>query len=142
MKFGDVIPDVPYRRRNAVYAVVFDDKKEKVAVMTVNGKGFLPGGGMNEYEEKEKCLNRECIEETGFSLEIQGYIGQAKQYFQSSKNEYIMNNGYFYTGVFGDFIKVPIDEDHELVYMDLKQAEEILLHRSHIWAVKNAFGYR
>jgi 8-oxo-dGTP diphosphatase len=136
MDFGEVVPGIDYRKRDAVYAVILDAEGEKVAIMVQNGKGFLPGGGMEKSEEHESCLMRECIEETGFNMYIERYIGNAKQYFQSRHNEYIMNNGYFYAGNFGEFVKRPIEDDHALVWMELDEAKRMLFHDSHLWAVK------
>jgi 8-oxo-dGTP diphosphatase len=136
MDFGEVIPGIDYRKRDAVYAVILDVEEEKVAIMVQNGKGFLPGGGKKDLEENESCLMRECIEETGFYIKIERYVGNAKQYFQSRQNEYIMNNGYFYTGSFGEFVKPPVEDDHELVWMGLDEAKRMLFHESHFWAVK------
>lgn len=138
MEFGEVLPGAVYRKRDAVYAVIWDGKKEKAAVMVQNGKGFLPGGGMKGSEEKQICLMRECIEETGFLLNVDYFIGNAKQYFLTRTNEYIMNNSYFYSGSFGDYVKPPIEDDHELVWMNLDEAELIIFHESHLWAVKEA----
>jgi 8-oxo-dGTP diphosphatase len=136
MNFGEVIPGVDYRKRDAVYAVILDSEGEKVAIMVQNGKGFLPGGGIEKSEEQQLCLMRECVEETGFNINIERYIGNAKQYFQSRQNEYIMNNGYFYAGDFGEYVKPPIENDHELVWMELDEAKRMLFHESHLWAIK------
>jgi 8-oxo-dGTP diphosphatase len=139
MEFGERKPSVSYRNRKSVYAVILDKQTSKVAVMLHNKKGFLPGGGLKLSETLIECLKRECLEETGFTLNIEKYIGSAKQYFQSRQNEYIMNEGSYYAGTFGEFIIQPVDDDHELVWMDIEEAEKILFHRSHIWAVQEAF---
>lgn len=137
MDFGEVIPRIEYRKRDAVYAVILNADRKKVAIIVQNGKGFLPGGGMEKAEEQQLCLMRECVEETGFQINIESYIGNAKQYFQSRQHEYIMNNGYFYAGTFGEYVKSPVEEDHELVWMELNEAK--LFHSSHFWAVKKTF---
>ncbi|WNB93610.1 NUDIX domain-containing protein [Bacillus sp. NEB1478] len=139
MEFGEKNPGTFYRNRKAVYAVVLDKQTSKLAVMIHNDKGFLPGGGLNEHESHMECLKRECIEETGYTLNIENLIGNAKQYFQSRQNESILNEGCFYAGTFGEFVRSPVDKDHELVWMDIKEAEKILFHRSHIWAVRQGF---
>jgi 8-oxo-dGTP diphosphatase len=82
MEFGKKIPDVYYRRREAVYAVVLE-KNKKVAIIVQNGKGFLPGDGLEIAEEHHTALKRECMEETGFIFELNQYVGQAEQYFQT-----------------------------------------------------------
>jgi 8-oxo-dGTP diphosphatase len=140
MDFGEVIPGIEYRERDAVYAVILNADRKKVAIMVQNGKGFLPGGGMEKAEEQQVCLLRECVEETGFQINIESYIGNTKQYFQSRQKEYIMNNQYFYAGYFGEYIKPPIEDDHELVWMELDEAKQKLFHSSHFWAVEKTFN--
>lgn len=140
MEFGEVIPGIEYRQRDAVYAVILNADRKEVAIMVQNGKGFLPGGGMEKAEQQQLCLMRECVEETGFQINIESYIGNAKQYFQSRQNEYIMNNGYFYAGHFEEYVKPPVEDDHELVWMDIFDAKRILFHSSHFWAVERTFN--
>lgn len=140
MDFGEVIPGIEYRRRDAVYAVILNADRKKAVIMVQNGKGFLPGGGMKKTEEQLSCLMRECVEETGFQINIERYIGNAKQYFQSRQNEYIVNNGYFYAGRFGNYIKPPVEDDHELVWMELDEAKQVLFHSSHFWAVETTLN--
>ncbi|MGM0805352.1 MAG: NUDIX domain-containing protein [Bacillota bacterium] len=139
MQFGEVMEDVIYLKREAVYAIVLDENKN-IAVMVQNGKGFLPGGGIETGEDHEVCLKRECIEETGFTFKMAHFVGHAKQYFQTRQGEYLINDGYFYTGSFGEYANEPLDQDHELVWMKVDQAEKLLFHSSHIWAVKKELG--
>jgi 8-oxo-dGTP diphosphatase len=49
-----------------------------------------------------------------------------------------MNNGYFYTGSFGEFVSQPVDDDHELLWMEIDDAADISFHSSRVWAVKKA----
>jgi 8-oxo-dGTP diphosphatase len=139
MQFGEVMEDVIYRKREAVYAIVLDEKKN-IAVMVQNGKGFLPGGGIETGEDHEVCLKRECVEETGFTLQIGQFVGHAKQYFKTRQGEHLINDGYFYTGSFGECANERLDQDHELVWMNVDQAEKLLFHSSHVWAVKKELG--
>jgi 8-oxo-dGTP diphosphatase len=139
LEFGEKLKDVSYRRREAVYAVVIDDHKN-IAVIIQNGKGFLPGGGIELGENHNVSLIRECVEETGFTFQMNHFLGNAKQYFKTRQGEHLMNNGYFYTGSFGEYASEPFDQDHELVWMNIDQAEEILFHSSHVWAVKKGLG--
>ncbi len=143
MQFGEKINGVAYRERDAVYAIVLDGEK-KIAIIVQNRKGFLPGGGLKVGEKHIACLKRECIEETGYSFnpDPDQYIGEAQQYFKSSRGEHILNIGYFYTGSFGEYVKNPVEEDHDLVWMEIEEAERILFHSSHEWAVKRAIQLR
>ncbi|MBH0166479.1 NUDIX domain-containing protein [Fictibacillus sp. 7GRE50] len=139
MQFGERMKDVSYRRREAVYAIVLDENKN-IAVMVQNGKGFLPGGGIETGEDHIGCLKRECIEETGYTFQMAQFVGHAKQYFRTRQGEHLLNDGYFYSGSFGEYANDPLDQDHELVWMNIDQAEELLFHSSHVWAVKKRLG--
>jgi ADP-ribose pyrophosphatase YjhB (NUDIX family) len=60
-----------YEFRRAARALVFD-KKGRIAILSVPGKGYhkLPGGGVEEGEEVQRALEREVLEETGYGAEI------------------------------------------------------------------------
>ncbi|MGD6962049.1 NUDIX domain-containing protein [Fictibacillus phosphorivorans] len=139
MQFGERMKDVSYRRREAVYAIVLDENKN-IAVMVQNGKGFLPGGGIENGENQIVCLKRECIEETGYTFKMEHFLGNAKQYSRTRQGEHLLNDGYFYSGSFGEYANDPLDQDYELVWMNIDQAEELLFHSSHVWAVKKRLG--
>lgn len=138
MEFGKKMDGVTYRKRDAVYAVIMDIRMNKVAIMMNNSKGFLPGGGMNPNETHVECLERESLEETGFTLQVHHYLGNAKQYFQTRQKEYLLNDGHFYTGQFGLYASSPAEDDHMLVWMNFEEAKKILFHESHAWAVSEA----
>ena len=57
---------------------------------------FLPGGGMEGTETKDECLHRELLEELGWIIEIEQYIGNAMRYFYAEKEDtYYLNDGFF-----------------------------------------------
>ncbi|MFZ2483113.1 MAG: NUDIX domain-containing protein, partial [Streptococcus parauberis] len=72
-KFGEKIEEKNYKSRYGVYAVIPNsDKTEVILVQAPNGAWFLPGGEIEEGENHLTALERELIEELGFSAEI-GY---------------------------------------------------------------------
>lgn len=142
--FGMKDPNKTYIERPAVYAVVFNDTNEKVAVVQTDcGKSFLPGGGIEGEETHTECLRREAIEELGSEIEIIQYIGFAERYFFSTK-EYrdYLSQGYFYICQLGKKVCVPIEEDHHLVWMEIEEVQKKLFHEHQSWAVKHAFEIR
>ncbi|WKA54594.1 NUDIX hydrolase [Planococcus shixiaomingii] len=134
--FGEKRESVDYQLRKAVYAVIFNAAKDKVAtVKTANGRYFLPGGGIEEQELPEACLERELLEETGHAIAIGSFIGTAMRFFYSTQNVPTLNDGYFYLARLGEKIQDPTEEDHFLTWVPVEQLQELLFHEHHYWAV-------
>jgi 8-oxo-dGTP pyrophosphatase MutT (NUDIX family) len=72
---------VKYRTREAARAVVFDSEG-KIGLLHVSKVHYhkLPGGGIDEGENIEQALRRECREELGCEIEIGEEIGQIIEY--------------------------------------------------------------
>lgn len=70
-----------YKAREAVRAVVFDDKK-MIGVIHSTKKHYytLPGGGIEEGETKISALKRECKEEIGCDVKIIKELGSTLEY--------------------------------------------------------------
>jgi 8-oxo-dGTP diphosphatase len=86
--FGEKEKGKEYIWRPAVYCLMFNSQKNKIAIIkTRDGKYFLPGGGIENKETHEECLKREALEEMGIDIEIGHFIGCARRYFYST-NEY------------------------------------------------------
>lgn len=73
------IPDWKYRK--AVRAVVFD-KENKVGLLYVSSKNYykLPGGGIDDGEDRIKALKREAMEEVGSEIEVTDEVGKIIEY--------------------------------------------------------------
>jgi 8-oxo-dGTP pyrophosphatase MutT (NUDIX family) len=57
--------------------VVVLDERDRVLLMRRNGEGTwgLPGGGMESGETWEQTARRECREETGWDIDLDGLLG-------------------------------------------------------------------
>lgn len=83
-----------YNCRQAARAVLFDNNN-KVAILEVTKLGYhkIPGGGIEEGEDKKTALKRECLEETGCNINIKNELGIIIEY----KDEYeIKQNSHCY----------------------------------------------
>lgn len=70
-----------YTQRIAVRAVVFDSDENVALLHAINNNYFkLPGGGVEESEDFETALERECIEEIGTSVKITEDLGSVTEY--------------------------------------------------------------
>ncbi|MEH7014270.1 NUDIX domain-containing protein [Neobacillus niacini] len=140
--FGNKQEGYEYRPRQAVYAIIFNDTREEVVtVQTTDGYYWLPGGGIEGDESHHNCLWRELLEETGYDVEIADFIGKAKQFFISSSNEHIANEGNFYLAQLLSKVSEPVEDDHSLKWIPVSSVEEFLYHQHQAWAVKEGLKH-
>ncbi|MFP9131165.1 NUDIX domain-containing protein [Niallia sp. BSM11] len=90
---------------------------------------------MEKDESYQDCLEREMLEETGYKVSIGPFLGEAKRYFQSTKNEPLINEGYFYLADLLDKIQEPTEDDHDIKWIDINSVQGLLVHDHHCWAV-------
>jgi 8-oxo-dGTP diphosphatase len=132
-------PTVQYVLRPSCYAVIFNNTCSKIAIIEKGEHYFLPGDGMESTETKEACLHRELLEELGWAIEIDRYIGNAARYFYAEKEDtYYLNDGFFYIANMVHKQNENCEEDHILRWMSPSLAIEYLLHDHQKWAVEQA----
>ncbi|WBW94933.1 C-GCAxxG-C-C family (seleno)protein [Oceanirhabdus sp. W0125-5] len=135
-EFGEKVPNVEYKERVAVYALIVDNSKN-IAVINTSRGNFLPGGGLEINETLQECLHREIIEETGYKIEIDRFICKAVLYEYSPKlKRYIKGIGYFYKA---DLLEKACDakeEDHNLSWLRIDDAKNNMLLEHQAWAIE------
>ncbi|MFS0661346.1 NUDIX domain-containing protein [Niallia alba] len=135
--FGEIEEGKEYIKRSAVYGLIFNNQKDKIAIIqTSDGKYFLPGGGIENKETHQECLIREALEEMGMEIEIGPFIGNARRYFYSTNEyKYYLSEGYFYLCNMVKQIGEPTEEGHFLKWMEPIHAIESLFHEHQSWAI-------
>lgn len=134
--FGEKLANQAYMNREGAYAIILNDKNEVATVRLPHGY-FLPGGGMEGSENKETCLKRECLEELGWEVEVNQFIGKASSYYNSTyRNLHLYATGYFYLVKKLQQVTTPVEDDHELVWMNLETCLNELHLEHQAWAVK------
>ena len=63
---------VEYVDREGAYLIPI--QKNKIAVIKTAKGVFLLGGGLNKNESHAECIERECLEETGYTAIIKRKI--------------------------------------------------------------------
>ena len=136
--FGKPAENKDYQVRKGAYAVILNSSKNNVLTVYNKGYHFLPGGGIEGNESNITCIEREMIEETGYRAIIGSFIGTAQFYFVSSKDEYLLSDGYFYLVELGEKIQEPIEEDHRMEWVTIDDMERYFFYKHQIWAVQKA----
>lgn len=135
--FGKKEADISYKWRPGVYGLIFNEKNQIALIRTDEGKYFLPGGGMEDYETHQECLVREGIEETALILTVGEWICKAKQYFYSENDQqHYLSEGDFYLAHIAGKADGPAELDHHLEWIELDAAIEKLFHEHQRWAVR------
>lgn len=121
-----------FRHRRAVRGVIFDDKGN-IAFLYVPARKYygLPGGGVDQGENFDDGIIRECKEELGCDIEIVKTLGKTIEY---RKNHNLINESYGYIGKVigekGDPILVGDENEDEknsvIVWVSLEKAIELM----------------
>ncbi|RUR39760.1 NUDIX domain-containing protein [Clostridium perfringens] len=136
--FGNKKEEINYIDRIGAYVIIFS-KDNKVAVAKTSTGYFLLGGGVENGETDEECIKRECLEEAEISVEVKDFICNGDLYRWSDTLKLYMHSiGNFYLAKLVGKVSEPIEEDHELVWLEIEEAYEKLLLEHQVWAIKQA----
>lgn len=123
--FGEVNPTLNYVNRIGVYGIAFNQDNQVALVRVRGNKYFLPGGGIEQNESHSECLEREFLEETGYQVKINCYLGHNSKTFYSNRlfqDYYIICHYYFVI----EYVTKPVEVDHELIYIDIQKAISLM----------------
>jgi 8-oxo-dGTP diphosphatase len=137
--FGRPVKNKDYQIRKSAYVIIFNSKKDRLLTVH-NGMGeyFLPGGGLEENENDEACIERELLEETGFGVIVGSFIGSAEYYFVSRNNEHLLSDATFYYAEIRTNVQEPYEVDHHTEWLHIHDMEKLFVFEHQIWAVMKA----
>ena len=138
LQFGTAASGLDYRPRSTAFGLVFADGR-LACVRVDRGEGSyfdLPGGAVDGDETEEQAVVREFLEETGMTVRPLTRIAEASQYFCKSDGEPINNTGGFWIAEQLSLDPAAkVEADHDLVWLDPREALASLRHDAHAWAV-------
>lgn len=122
MKYvGQKDENVEYRKRPGAYAIIVnknDDKIGIVKVITDEGvENFYLGGGIEEGETKLEALNREMVEEAGYSIKNIEELEEVGEFIFAEEKGYIEVIASVYIAEFDQKIAEPIEKDHNVIWV-------------------------
>ncbi len=123
-----------YFDREGAYLIAYRDNKIAV-VLTPKGYFFL-GGGLQNEESHLDCIKRECLEEIGYSVLIEGKLCSAETY---TKHPTIGNFHPIQTYYFGKLVikEVPsIEKDHTLCWIEYEKLKGKMFSEMQNWALE------
>ena len=130
--------NVNYIDRAGVYLVPVKDGKVGV-VKTPKGY-FLLGGGLDSGESHEECIKRECLEEVGYMVSVGDKICLAEMYYKHPTIGYFHPIQTYYVGELLEQISIPVEDDHEFVWMDYNELVDNMYLEMQSWALKQCVG--
>lgn len=140
-QFGEAEPGKSYPDRPAAFVVV--PRGGLIALVRVAwvGRGrllHLPGGGIDPGETAAQAAVRECGEEAGLAVEIDGEpFTRADHYFLHHDGVVRNTRGVFFAArVIRDDPRLKVEDDHELVWLEPGAAVARLERPSHAFAVQ------
>lgn len=132
--FGEKIENVDYYQRKGVYLISIENNK--LAVARYDKGCFLIGGGIEKDEDHLECIKRECIEETGHEVIVEGYVGSAESYYPHNYFGYFNPVQFYYHGKLAKKVCEPLNEGEEFIWIPLEDLEKELVLDFQRWAVK------
>ena len=138
-QFGTAAEGQTPRGRPAAFGILEDAGKLALVRITPSDGGShwldLPGGALDPGETAKQALVREFGEETGLIVEARDAYADAAQYFKLRDGEAVNNLCSFHTVTRNEGVAKKIEDDHELVWVEVRDAITQLRHDAHAWGV-------
>ena len=123
-----------YIDRAGVYLI--PTKEGRVGVVKTPKGYFLIGGGLDSGENHEECIRRECLEEIGYIVSVGNKICSAEMYCEHSTIGYFHPIQTYYVGELLEQINLPVEDDHEFVWVDYNELLDNMCLEMQSWALE------
>jgi 8-oxo-dGTP diphosphatase len=114
-----------FKNRKASRVILFDEDN-LIPLLFVSKYNYhkLPGGGIDEGEDRDAALIRECLEEVGSEIEVSGEVGKIVEFRSKYKLRQI---SYCYYGKIiskgePDFTEKELSQGFKVIWLSLDDA--------------------
>ncbi len=128
-RFGEPIdPTRAYRDRPGAYGVILDGRDALVTEQSAPRAEFqLPGGGVDPGEGLVRALHRECLEETGWRIQVLRRLGAFQRFcYMPEYDLWARKICHIYLCRPVLRLGTPADPAHRAVWMPVETAAELL----------------
>lgn len=125
---------VEYLDRQGAYLIPY--QKGKVAVVKTPKGFFLLGGGIKVGEAYHECIEREILEEIGYTCCIKGLLCSAEMYTKHPTIGYFHPIQTYYFGALLEKVSNPTEQDHVLCWMDYHELKGNMFVEMQNWALE------
>ena len=128
---------VEYVDREGAYLIPVRDNMIGI-VRTPKGYFFV-GGGIDNGESHIDCIERECIEETGYMVSVKEKICSAETYCFHGEIGFFHPIQTYYTGEMLTEVSVPAEKDHEFLWAEYSEIKGRMFWQMQNWALDMFF---
>ena len=122
MKYiGSKEENVEYRKRPGAYAIIINKNDDKVGIVTDGADYFYLGGGIEKGETKIEALQRELIEESGYSIKNIKEFKEVGSHIFDEDKRYLEVIASVYIAEFDEKVAEPIEKDHTVLWVKPKE---------------------
>lgn len=118
MYINKKIEGVNYTKRPGAYAIITRSEDEKIAIIISSNKHFYVGGKIEENETAIEALQREALEETGYSLKDIALYKVIKSYEKSDSLGYLDVTANIFIAKFDEKVAIPIEKGYKIIWVN------------------------
>lgn len=131
--------DVIYVDREGAYIIPI--RNSQIGVIQTSKGYFFLGGGLENKENHEKCIERECLEESGYIVHIKQKVCSAETYEKHSTIGYFHPIQTYYIGELLEKVQEPIEQDHKFLWIEYENIKGEMFVEMQNWALEQCFEY-
>lgn len=129
IRIGKKVGGVNYTKRLGSYAVIERKEDNKIAiVLGDDGTYFFLGGGIENGETELQALERELIEESGYSLKNIRLLDKISAWADGVARGPLDLTATFYIAEFDKKVTAPIEKDHNVIWVNPIDYRDKLFH--------------